>query len=63
LKQEGTMAMTAKVARATAPLPDLSEFGIEPSSDEQKEEIQKLVEEFLDGFETDYRQKIKDRDK
>jgi hypothetical protein len=63
LKQEGTMAMTAKVARSTASLPNLSEFGMEPSTDEDKKEIQKLVEEFLDGFEADYRQKIKDRNK
>jgi hypothetical protein len=57
------MAMTAKVVRSSATLPDWSELGTEQSSDADRKEVQKLVKEFLDAFEADYRQKIKERER
>jgi hypothetical protein len=55
------MAMTAKAARSAASV-DLSEFGVENASDDDKEKIQAIVNQFLTGFEADYRKKIKERE-
>jgi hypothetical protein len=56
--QEGaTMAMAAKAQKQIV-LPDIWP---ENASDEDRKEINKIVEKFLDTFETSYRQKIEKR--
>lgn len=55
------MAMTAKSLTPPPAQPDPLDFSA--ASDAEKKEISTLVREFLNGFEADYRQKIKERDK
>lgn len=53
--------MTAKSLTPPPAQPDPLDFSA--ASDAEKKEISTLVREFLNGFEADYRQKIKERDK
>ena len=54
------MAMTAKSLTPPQVQPDTLDFS--SATEAEKKEISSLVGEFLNGFEADYRQKIKDRD-
>lgn len=55
------MVMTAKSRPDTSPPPTVK-LNTESASDEDKKEVNKMVREFLNAFEADYRQKIKARD-